>query len=110
MPNIPTAGKDFEGFGLAAPEAAADGGVLLASRIEGIVDAVVDGETGFLLPALDGPAWATKISEISRWTSEARNAFIRRAKEVIVTRYSWAQVAHDTFASYQRSVNRVQHS
>lgn len=110
MPNIPTGGKDFEGFGLAATEAAADGGVLVASGIEGIVDAVVDGETGFLLPALDAHAWATKISEISQWTPEARDAFIRRAKEVIAARYSWAHVAHDTFGSYRGGVNKVEDS
>lgn len=102
MPNIHTDGNDFEGFGLAAPEAAADGGVLIASGIEGILDAVVDGETGFLLPAEDAEAWAAKISEISKWTPETRDTFIRRAMAIIGARYSWTSTANETLGSYGR--------
>ena len=103
MPNIPTGGQDFEGFGLTALEAAADGGVLIASGIEGIVDAGVDGETGFLLPALDAPAWATKIREINQWSPDKRVSFVGRAKEVIRTKCSWARVARETLENYQAS-------
>ena len=95
VPNIPT-GQDFEGFGLTALEVAADGGVLLASGIEGIVDAVVDGETGFLLPALDAKAWAAKISEVSQWTYERRREFIQRAQGIVMSRFSWTRVAQST--------------
>jgi phosphatidyl-myo-inositol dimannoside synthase len=101
MPNITTEGNDIEGFGLTALEAAADGGVLLASGIEGIVDAVVDGETGFLLPAKNATAWAKKIDEVSKWSSEDRSLFIHRAREVIKERYSWKQVARDTHKIYE---------
>lgn len=98
MPNIHTDGRDIEGFGLAAVEAAADGGVLLASGIEGIVDAVADGETGFLLPAEDRKAWADRIAEVSRWTPEARDEFVRKARAVIADRYSWSRVARETLS------------
>jgi glycosyltransferase involved in cell wall biosynthesis len=103
VPNIPT-GQDFEGFGLTALEAAADGGVLLASAIEGIIDAVVDGETGFLLPALDAEAWAKRISEISRWPHERRRAFVQRAQETVLSRFSWASVAQTTLKLCQDSI------
>lgn len=101
MPNIPSDGKDIEGFGLTALEAAADGGVLLASGIEGIVDAVVDGETGFLLPSEEPSAWAKKIDEICRWSSEDRRLFIQQAHRIIEKKYSWPQVAHNTLKAYQ---------
>ncbi|MBN1856840.1 MAG: glycosyltransferase family 4 protein [Dehalococcoidia bacterium] len=100
VPNVPT-GLDFEGFGLTALEAAADGGVLLASGIEGIVDAVVDGETGFLLPALDARAWASKVSEISQWSLNERTSFVRQSRRVIRTRYSWSRVACETLEYYR---------
>ena len=100
VPNVPT-GLDFEGFGLTALEAAADGGVLLASGIEGIVDAVVDGETGFLLPALDARAWVAKIADISQWSPERRISFVRQAREIVRTRYSWSRVASETFEYYR---------
>ncbi|HVI53979.1 MAG TPA: glycosyltransferase family 4 protein [Luteibacter sp.] len=101
MPNIPSDGLDAEGFGLTALEAAADGGVLLASGIEGIVDAVVDGETGFLLPAGDAVTWAAKIREIERWTSAERRAFIGRAQHVVSMKFSWAAVAEQTIDAYR---------
>lgn len=101
MPNIPTGGNDIEGFGLTALEAAADGGILLASGIEGIVDAVVDGETGFLLPAENASAWAKKIDEVSKWSSEDRSLFIHRAREVIEERFSWERVARNTLNFYE---------
>ncbi|WP_243649197.1 glycosyltransferase family 4 protein [Luteibacter rhizovicinus] len=101
MPNIPSGGVDVEGFGLTALEAAADGGVLLASGIEGIVDAVIDHTTGFLLPAGDAVRWAEKIEEIRTWSQERRTAFIRGAREVIVSLYSWRVVAERTLEAYR---------
>lgn len=102
MPNIPTDGKDIEGFGLTALEAAADGGVLLASGIEGIVDAVVNGETGFLLPAEDADSWASKINEIMLWSKKERTSFIGRARAIIDDRFSWEHVARNTLGVYER--------
>jgi phosphatidylinositol alpha-1,6-mannosyltransferase len=103
MPNIPSNGLDVEGFGLTALEAAADGGVLLASGIDGIVDAVVDGRTGFLLPAGDALRWAEKIHEVNSWPPERRIAFIDGARSEIVSRYSWQKVAEKTLEVYRVS-------
>lgn len=47
MPNVPVAG-DMEGFGMACIEAASHGVPVAAARMEGIADAVIDGETGRL--------------------------------------------------------------
>ena len=41
----------FEGWGIAAIEAAAEGIPVIASNIEGLSEAVVDGETGILIQA-----------------------------------------------------------
>src|SRR5690606_20052568 len=75
MPNIASNGLDVEGFGLTAVEAAAEGGVLLASAIEGITDAVMDGITGFLLPSEDINAWIKQINTIHHWPPETRIDF-----------------------------------
>jgi phosphatidylinositol alpha-1,6-mannosyltransferase len=57
-PNIETPEwVDVEGFGLAAIEATALGGRLLASAIDGLTDAVVDGVTGRQVPTGDAQAW-----------------------------------------------------
>ncbi len=56
QPNVRVPG-DMEGFGLVTVEAAVRGTPVVASALEGILDAVVDGSTGTLLPPEDAPAW-----------------------------------------------------
>jgi phosphatidylinositol alpha-1,6-mannosyltransferase len=48
MPNVRVPG-DMEGFGLVAVESACRGALVVATALEGITDAVVDGETGILV-------------------------------------------------------------
>lgn len=97
MPNIPLGGRDFEGFGLTAVETGAQGGVLLAAALDGIVDAVRDGVTGFLLPAEDAGAWADKIAEISAWDEATRSYFLQNADTAIRAFYTWERVVDETF-------------
>ena len=59
------------------------------------------------MSAEDARAWAAKIAEISRWTPENRETFIRRARAVTVARYSWARVARDTLENYRGSEDRI---
>lgn len=100
MPNVTSRDGEFEGFGLTALEAAADQGVLLASALDGIVDAVVDGVTGFLLPPDDAAAWADKIHEIAAWPLDRRREFVRRAVERVGRDFTWRRVALQTLAAY----------
>jgi glycosyltransferase involved in cell wall biosynthesis len=53
-----------EGFGLSLLEAAATGLPVLASRIYGVVDAVQDQETGWLVPARDSAALAQALDRL----------------------------------------------
>ena len=102
VPNIDPTAEGFEGFGLAATEAAAAGGVVLASRLHGLADAVIDGETGFLLPAGDAAAWAAKIDEVAAWPAARRGAFTAACQERVAKAYSWRRVAEQTVAAYGR--------
>jgi phosphatidylinositol alpha-1,6-mannosyltransferase len=104
MPNINCGGRDFEGFGLTAVEAAADGAILIASGIDGIVDAVIDGKSGWLLPSADAAAWKNKIIEIINWDSNRRSDFVNDARETIKKHYSWERTAHDTLEIYNQIV------
>ena len=63
QPNIRVPG-DMEGFGLVLIEAAMRGTTTVASAIEGILDAVVDGQTGFLVPAGDADAWTERLTRL----------------------------------------------
>ena len=63
MPNIAVPG-DVEGFGIVAIEAAASGLPVVAARLEGIPDAVSDGDNGYLLPSEDAAAFASAIERL----------------------------------------------
>ena len=100
VPNIERPNGEFEGFGLVACEAASAGGLVLAARTGGLVAAVLDGETGFLLPTGDASAWAERIAEVANWDHARRKAFIDRAQRTAAAHYSWSRVAAQTRSVY----------
>ncbi|NOX96046.1 MAG: glycosyltransferase family 4 protein [Alphaproteobacteria bacterium] len=100
VPNIDTEETYFEGFGLAATEAAAAGSVTLASNVYGLRDAVIDQCTGYLLPSNQPEAWVDKIQEIAKWTPNQRESFITASMIKTTEFFSWDRVAHDTVAAY----------
>ncbi|MEL6167666.1 MAG: glycosyltransferase [Pseudomonadota bacterium] len=100
VPKITVPGGEMEGFGLVAVEAAAAGGVVIASDHSGLKDAVLDGETGFKVPPGEPDPWIEKIAEIAAWTPAARAAFVERASGTAARVYNWERVAADTFAAY----------
>jgi phosphatidylinositol alpha-1,6-mannosyltransferase len=71
MPNVEVPG-DMEGFGLVAIEAATAGTLVIASALEGIQDAVIDGETGVLVAPGDAVAFVERITALVRDPSERR--------------------------------------
>jgi len=105
VPNIPVASGEFEGFGLVAPEVASAGGVLLAARCDGLVDAVIDGKTGILVEPAAPEAWARAIREVRDWTDEQRRAFVEGARTTAQERFSWGRVASETFAHFRALLN-----
>ncbi len=100
VPNIDVPNGEFEGFGLVALEAAAAGGIVLASHHSGLKEAVMDGQTGFHITPGDPRAWADKIMEIAGWDDAERSAFSRRAKDLCNRHFTWDRVAVDTFNAY----------
>lgn len=91
MPNIPVS-DDLEGFGIVACEAAWSGMAVIASNLEGIPDAIQDGENGVLLPSQDASAW---ISAVSRLMShpDQRAELAKKAKIFTRAHYAWDAVA-----------------
>ncbi len=87
MPNICVDG-DIEGFGLVALEASMRGTFVLASGIEGITDAVIDGKNGCLLPSENAPAWIEKIHELLS-DKEQLKVLSENGKEFTRRNYSW---------------------
>ena len=100
MPNIPVPG-DAEGFGLVALEAGSREVPVIASRLEGITDAIIHEKNGLLIPAQDKIAWIETIHRVL-----ADPAYSRRlgssAREINLTRFSWDQMVKRYIRLFER--------
>jgi phosphatidylinositol alpha-1,6-mannosyltransferase len=103
MPNIPVPG-DVEGFGIAALEASCAGLPVVASGIEGIRDAVVEGENGFLVPADDSRRFAAAIEMLLRDEHKRKDAG-ERARMFTAEHYSWDTSARRYMEELQKLAN-----
>jgi glycosyltransferase involved in cell wall biosynthesis len=84
MPNQHVEG-DLEGFGITLIEAAARGLPSIASRTDGIPDAVIEGGTGYLVAEGDAEAFAERIRSCRLARDEVRSA--------AEAAFSWAELA-----------------
>src|SRR3954447_7589722 len=101
MPNIPVQ-NDIEGFGLVALEAAAAGRYVVASKLDGIPEAIVPGQNGTLLDPLDSEAFASTILDLLA-DDEKRTALGLQARKYVEDHYSWDIIAR----RYQQVFMRV---
>lgn len=90
MPNIPVPG-DMEGFGIVAIEAGAAALPVVATGIEGIKDAISDGENGFQIAPSDYAAFAKKVSQLINNEND-RIAAGMRAQDYVRNHYTWPEI------------------
>ena len=83
-----------EGWGISVIEANARGTPVVATRVAGLRDAVVDGETGLLTPLGDRKAMARALIGLLREPDE-RERLARNARERS-RRYTWDDTARQT--------------
>ncbi len=91
QPNIKVEG-DMEGFGISVIEAAACRLIVIASRLEGLRDAVKDGQNGFLIEPFDAEGYVRKINELLSADSY-RKEFGEKARQFVIENYSWEKIA-----------------
>jgi glycosyltransferase involved in cell wall biosynthesis len=89
-----------EGLGVAALEAMAAARPVVASRVGGLAEAVVDGETGLLVPPGEPAALAAALGRLARDLDlRARLGEAGRAR--VRARYTSARMAEGTLACYE---------
>jgi glycosyltransferase involved in cell wall biosynthesis len=89
-PNIKLPGS-MEGFGINVIEAAACGRVVVASALEGLKDAIKEGENGFLVESGNSDAWVGKIKELLM-NDNFLEKFGEKARKYTVENYSWEEI------------------
>ena len=89
----------FEGLGVAALEAMAAGKPVIATRVGGLAESVLDGATGRLVPPRDATALADAIEKLVRDPALAL-ALASRGAERVRQHYSLEQMARRNEAYY----------
>jgi glycosyltransferase involved in cell wall biosynthesis len=88
-----------EGLGVAALEAMAAARPVVGSRVGGLAEAVIHGETGLLVPAADPAALAAAVARLAPDPAlRARLGAAGRAR--VLARYTAATMAEGTLACY----------
>jgi len=95
----------WEGFGLVIAEAMFCGLPVIGSRVGGIPDIVVDGETGWLVPACSPPSIAEAMLAL-RVDSERRQRFGRAGKSRAQECFSAERYTAEVEAFYTRLLGR----
>jgi phosphatidylinositol alpha-1,6-mannosyltransferase len=91
QPNIKVPGS-MEGFGITAIEGAACERVVLASNLEGLKDAIRDGENGILLDSGNAKVWENKIREVLE-DDNFRQDFGKKAREFVKENFAWEKIS-----------------
>jgi glycosyltransferase involved in cell wall biosynthesis len=102
MPNIKVAG-DAEGFGLVALEASLRGTPVVASGIEGITDAVRDGDNGIQLPSGDAQKWIDTLNTLLK-DEDKLAKLSQSAIESTLKSYGWDKMVTEYLVVFKKII------
>jgi glycosyltransferase involved in cell wall biosynthesis len=93
----------YEGFGVAALEAEAMELPVVASRVHGIPDVVLDGETGLLVAPRDRQALAAALDRLAS-DGDLRRRLGQAGRAFVAEHYSWEENTAQMEALYQAAL------
>lgn len=102
-PNIKVPGS-MEGFGITAIEAGACGRVVVASDLEGLKDAIKDGQNGFLVEPMNVDIYVQKINALLA-DDNYRKEFGEKARRFVIENYSWDKIAQKYLEEIEKTIN-----
>jgi glycosyltransferase involved in cell wall biosynthesis len=96
-----------EGFGVACLEAMAHGRPVVATRVGGLLDLVVDGETGIVVPPRDPAALRSALERLLA-DPDLRRKLGSAGRERARTHFSWERVTDSTLAAYAEAIGTME--
>jgi colanic acid/amylovoran biosynthesis glycosyltransferase len=92
-----------DGFNVVCAEAMAHGRPVVASAVGGLLDLVIDGETGLLVPPGDPPALRAAIDRLLE-DEVLRRRLGSAARQHVAKLCDWDRVSHATVAAYETAL------
>ena len=96
-----------EGFGVACLEAMAHGRPVVATRVGGLLDLVVDGETGIVVPPRDPAALRSALERLLA-DADLRRRLGTAGRDRARTHFSWETVTDATLAAYAAATGTME--
>jgi phosphatidyl-myo-inositol dimannoside synthase len=93
QPNI-TVADDMEGFGLVVLEAASYGMTVIAANLEGLKDAIENGQSGFLVDEADADGYLAMIRSLLANPGHLRD-FGMQARNYVARNNAWPRIARE---------------
>ncbi len=105
MPNIKV-NNDLEGFGIVAIEASSHGLPVIASRLEGIQDAIINNKTGFFAEPENASSFINKINEILTMQEYNKSNLRSEIHQNTIKYYSWNNIMNQYNKFFKYVINK----